>query len=258
MKKKKLFLIILLIAVAFMAYAAVLPKIFKFDKKNALNEWQEKIFKNRVLYTVEPGKGTGQLLAKSNNASSGLYYKIRFDPKRYPMISWKWKVIKFPEKTASQKNALGAREESVWDKILTALHLKPKPEPEKAQKPENGKNTREGWLEKDDYAARVYIIFPSWFFPNTKCIEYIWSEDLPAGKIITSPYFSNIKLIVVRSGKIDGDGWSFEERNIYDDYKRAFGTKPSSVGAIALMTDTDNTMSTAEALYADIKVGYQK
>lgn len=248
----------MLIAVAFIAYAAVLPKIFKFDKKNALNEWQEKIFKNRVLYTVEPDKGTGQLLAKSNNASSGLYYKIRFDPKRYPMISWKWKVIKFPEKTVSQKNALGVREESVWGKILTALHLKPKPEPEKAQKPENGKSAKEGWLEKDDYAARVYIIFPSWFFPNTKCIEYIWSEDLPAGEIITSPYFSNIKLIVVRSGKNNNDEWVPEERNIYEDYRRAFGVNPSVVGAIALMTDTDNTMSSAEALYTDIKVGYQK
>jgi len=91
-----------------------------------------------------------------------------------------------------------------------------------------------------------------------KSIEYVWSDDLPKGTIITSPYFANIKLIVVESGKKNNDEWVFEERNIYDDYKRAFGTSPSGVGAIALMTDTDNTLSTAEALYTDIKVGYKK
>jgi hypothetical protein len=48
------------------------------------------------------------------------------------------------------------------------------------------------------------------------------------------------------------------ERNIYEDYKRAFGKNPGWIGAIALMTDTDNTLSTAEALYTDIKVGYKK
>jgi len=255
MKKKKIFLIILFITASLIAYSATLPKIFKFNKKTALNEWQEKIFKNRVLYTVLPEKDGGQLLAKSTNASSGLYYKIRFDPKRYPMISWKWKVIKFPQKTASQGSTPKTRIENFWDKILVALRIKPKVEPEKPQTPQTNKD---GWLERDDYAARVYVIFPSWFFPNTKCIEYIWSEDMPEGQIITSPYFANIRLVVVRSGKNNNNEWAFEERNIYEDYRRAFGVNPSAVGAIALMTDTDNTMSSAEALYADIKVGYQK
>jgi hypothetical protein len=50
----------------------------------------------------------------------------------------------------------------------------------------------------------------------------------------------------------------YEERNIYEDYKKAFGRKPGAVGAIALMTDTDNTLSVAEAFYKDIKVGYKK
>ncbi len=256
MRKKKIFLTILfLIAIGFIVFAATLPKIFKFDKENALQEWQEKIFKNRVSYTVELTKNGGQLLAKSNNASSGLYYKIRFDPKRYPMMSWKWKVIKFPEKKASGGGAVKIGQETLWDKILFALQLKPKIEPIKVQRPVN--TSKEGWLEKDDYAARVYVIFPSWFFPHTKCIEYIWSEDLPQGQIITSPYFANIKLIVARSGKNKNDEWAFEERNIYEDYRRAFGTNPPAVGAIALMTNTDNTMSSAEALYTDIKVGYK-
>ena len=137
------------------------------------------------------------------------------------MISWKWKIIKFPDKkTRSAKE--------------------------------------DGWVEKDDYAARVYVIFPSWIFTNTRCIEYIWSETMPVGKIITSPYLKNIKLIVVESGRQNLGQWVFEERNIYEDYKQAFGRGPGAVGAIAVMTDTDNTLSTAEAQYTRIKVGYKE
>ncbi|MFA5271452.1 MAG: DUF3047 domain-containing protein [Candidatus Omnitrophota bacterium] len=256
MKNKKLFLIIFFITITLFAYAYTLPKVFKFDKKNALNEWQEKIFKNRVLYIVEPEKNGGQLLAKSKNACSGLFYKIRFDSKRYPMISWKWRVIKFPEKDSPRGAYAWAREESLWDKVLVALRIKP-PLKKPMVLPETANSAKGGWLERDDYAARVYVIFPSWFFPNTKCIEYVWSENLPKGQIMTSPYFANIKLIVVESGKKNTDEWAYVERNIYNDYRSAFGRSPSIVGAIALMTDTDNTMSTAEALYADIKVGYK-
>lgn len=204
------------------AYTFNLPKLFSFNIKNALNEWQEKVFKNRVLYIVEPKREGGRLLAKSEKACSGLIYKIKFDPQKYPMISWKWKVTEFPKKNSNR---------NIKDKG--------------------------GWLEQDDYAARVYVIFPSWIFVNIKCIEYVWDENLPEGKILTSPYFKNIKLIVAESGRQNLDQWASEERNIYEDYKRAFGRKPGYAGAIALMTDSDNTLSTAESSYADIKVGYK-
>ena len=261
MKSKKLFLIIISLAAAigFIAYAYNLPKLFKFDKKNALSEWQEKIFRNRVLYIVEPQTDGGQLVAKSKNACSGLLYKIRFDSKKYPMISWKWRVVKFPERNSYASALLPKKKVNLWEKFLSAIGIEPPSKKPKSTKPFIAeKDAKGGWLEKDDYAARIYIIFPSWIFSNIKTIEYVWSEDLPEGTIMTSPYFANIKLIVVESGKKGNDEWAHEERNIYEDYKRAFGKAPGGVGAIAIMTDTDNTLSTAEALYADIKVGYEK
>ena len=211
----------LIIIFIHLAYTYDLPKLFRFNKKEALEEWEEKIFKNKVLYSVEPKKEGGYLSAKSDKACSGLIYRIKFYPKENPLISWSWKVIKFPEKKPAQDRDKG------------------------------------GWIEKDDYAARVYAIFPSWYFMNIRSLEYIWDENLPEGTIITSPYFSNIKLIVTESGRSNIGQWVFEERDIYQDYKRAFGSAPSGyVGAIALMTDTDNTLSTAEATYKDIKMGY--
>ncbi|MCQ9204855.1 MAG: DUF3047 domain-containing protein [Omnitrophica bacterium] len=222
MKKNKLSIVFLVIVFSFTCYSYTygLPKWFPFNNDNALNEWQEKIFKNRVLYIVKTEEKGGYLSAKSEQACSSLLYRIKFHPKKFPMISWQWKVSKFPEK-GTNKVAKG------------------------------------GWLEKDDYAARVYVIFPSWIFFKIKCIEYIWDETLPEGTIITSPYSRNIKLIVAESGIKNKNKWVKEERNIYQDYLKAFGRRPGWVGAIALMTDTDNTLSTAEAQYTNIKVRYK-
>jgi hypothetical protein len=258
-KRKNIFIIIFITILAATAYASVLPKLFKFDRKDALREWQEKIFKNRVSYIVQPLPSGGQLVAKSTNACSGLIYKIRFDPRKYPMISWKWKVIKFPEVNNSVSVKPAAKRNNFWDRVFDIFGLQPsRKQPKPVISPTTAPDTKSGWLEKDDYAARIYVIFPSWIFSNIKSIEYVWSEDMKPGTIMTSPYFANIKLIVLESGKKDNDEWAYEERNIYEDYKRAFGSDPAYVGAIALMTNTDNTLSTAEALYTDIKVGYQK
>jgi hypothetical protein len=227
MSKKRLnvYFFIIFIALSMAAYASAdrLPRKFPFREKNALSEWQEKIFRGRVLYSIKTDRSDNYLKAYSENAASGIFYEIKFDPKEFPMISWQWKVLKFPARTG-------------------------------ASEAENG---NEQWVEKDDYAARLYVIFPRLSFNLTKCLEYVWDKDVPAGTIITSPYSNNIKLIVVESGKKNLGKWVYEERNIHEDYKKAFGREPGNVGAIAIMTDTDNTQSTAEAHYKQLKVGYK-
>ena len=47
--------------------------------------------------------------------------------------------------------------------------------------------------------------------------------------------------------------WVTEQRNVVEDFKKAFGKEPPNIGAIAIMTDTDNTGETAEACYGTIK-----
>lgn len=224
-KRKFVYVAILTVSILFICYAHALdlPKWFLFNKENALKEWQEKVFKNKVMYTVQSEEEA--LLAKSEKGCSGLFYRISFNPKEFPMISWQWQVVKFPEKAADETGPF---------------------------------DEKTGWIERDDYAARVYVIFPSLNFSKTRCIEYIWDENLPEGTVMTSPYFGNIKLIVAESGTGNMEKWVLEEYNIYEDYIKVFGEAPRrNVGAIALMTDTDNTLSTAEALYKNIKVGYK-
>jgi len=46
--------------------------------------------------------------------------------------------------------------------------------------------------------------------------------------------------------------WVTEERNLYEDYKKAFGLEPPMISGVAIMTDTDNTGDSATAFYGDI------
>jgi len=104
----------------------------------------------------------------------------------------------------------------------------------------------------DDYAARVYVIFPHWFFAKTRTLNYIWANRLPAGEFLDNAYTGNAVMIAVRSGPGQAGQWVSERRDIVADFRRAFGEDPPRVGAIAVMTDTDNTGAAATGWFDDL------
>ena len=242
-RKKILFIIILIVAFAVVTIipamlfndykakskASKIEKIrnlrgiawFKLDNKKDLKDWKEKVFKGKASYSIKSDGQDSYLSAYSENAASGLIYWLRLNLKKSPMIAWKCKVIKFPE-----------RKEGISQKA--------------------------GWIEEDDYAVRFYVIFPKFPFYRLQCLEYVWDQKLPKDTILTNPNFKNLKTIVVESGAENMGEWVQIERNVYQDFKKAFGREPAKAGAIAIMTDSDNTQSSAEAQYKDIEVGYEK
>ena len=106
----------------------------------------------------------------------------------------------------------------------------------------------------DDYAARIYVIFPHWFFPKTRTLNYIWANHLPQNEILPNAYTGNAMMLAASSGPDEAGTWVKVRRNIVEDYRRAFGEDPPEVGAIAIMTDTDNTGETVLAWYDDILI----
>ena len=54
--------------------------------------WTGKSFKGTTEYTWMKENGKPYVKATSNNAASGLIYKIEYDPQKYPYITWNWKV----------------------------------------------------------------------------------------------------------------------------------------------------------------------
>jgi Protein of unknown function (DUF3047) len=103
-----------------------------------------------------------------------------------------------------------------------------------------------------DFAARVYVVFPRTFFWQTRAINYVWASKMPQNSSTPSPYTSNAMIIAVESGDGKTGSWVTEERNIYEDYKRLFGKEPPRLGAVAVMTDTDDTSDEVTAWYGDI------
>lgn len=116
--------------------------------------------------------------------------------------------------------------------------------------PNGNERTKKG----DDYAARVYVVFPGRFFWQTKAINYIWANRLPKGESIPNAFTGNAIMVAVESGLEKRGVWVTEERDVLADYRRLFAEEPREIGAIAIMTDTDNTDGEATAWYGDISI----
>lgn len=106
----------------------------------------------------------------------------------------------------------------------------------------------------DDYAARLYVVFPGRFFWQTKAINYIWANKLAKGETIPNAFTASAMMVAVESGPALTGRWLEEERDILADYRRLFGAEPPTAGAVAMMTDTDNTGGKAVAWYGEITI----
>lgn len=175
-------------------------------------KWTEKSFAGHTEYRVVRDEGRLCLRARSRASASALYYEIRFDPRRYPVIEWWWKI----ESILERGDAL----------------------------------TRAG----DDYPARLYVVFSSRWFWKTRAVNYIWANKIPRGTAVPNPFTPNSVMIAVQSGPRNAGQWRRERRNVLQDYRRYFGEDPPLAGAVALMTDTDNTGSAATAYYGPIQL----
>jgi hypothetical protein len=168
--------------------------------------------------------------ATSEASASGLTKEVKIDPKAFPIVHWRWKV----------ENLL--------------------------------KNSDVNRKDGDDYPARLYITFeydPEKVSFGKKlkfkagqvlfgdipiaALNYIWETKTPIGTFVDNAYTDFAKMIVVESGSQKVGLWVEEARNIYEDYKKAFGEEPPMINGVAIMSDTDNTKERATAYYGDIR-----
>lgn len=106
----------------------------------------------------------------------------------------------------------------------------------------------------DDYAARLYVVFPGRFFWQTRALNYIWANKLARGKSLPNAYTANAQMLAVESGNEKAGQWLSEQRDLLADYRALFGEDPRVAAAIAIMTDTDNTGGSANAWYGEISL----
>src|SRR5262245_18712666 len=104
----------------------------------------------------------------------------------------------------------------------------------------------------NDSAVSVYAVFPHTKF-TVKTVKYIWSAVVPVGTHLTSSK-GLTQARVLRSGTSGAGQWTDERANVAEDYRKYFGTndvpKPSG---IAVLTDSDDTKSSAQGDYANFR-----
>jgi hypothetical protein len=115
----------------------------------------------------------------------------------------------------------------------------------------NNEKTKSG----DDFAARIYVVAQDgWTFLSTKAISYVWSSQAHANDIWPNPFTKSSAMMLAVRGSADGSGWVTEKRNIKADLQKLFGKEIRYINAIAIMTDTDNSKSSATSYYSNIRL----
>lgn len=114
------------------------------------------------------------------------------------------------------------------------------------------KDSDERRTSRNDSAVSVYAVFPT-SSVSVRSVKYVWSRVVPAGTHLVSSG-GNTQVRVLRHSAQAGQ-WVDEQVNVREDYQKYFGggevPKP---GGIAVLTDSDDTKSSAQGDYANFRV----
>jgi hypothetical protein len=105
----------------------------------------------------------------------------------------------------------------------------------------------------NDSVLAVYLLVPHSRIRGPKAVKYVWSERVPAGtRLESNGGLTQVK--VVQSGTEARGRWVDERVNARDDYLALHGTDavPEPAG-VAVLTDSDDTDSTAQGDYANLR-----
>ncbi|MGY8525775.1 DUF3047 domain-containing protein [Paracidovorax citrulli] len=223
-------------ATAAPAASPVLPAFSVSNEKQPLPEgWQRWLInpsKTETDYALDRVDDRTVLRARADSSASGLFVPLGNPGEgRVPgKLRWSWKTAGI---VADADNSRGASEDAplrifaAFDGDKSALPL------------------------KDQLMDEMARLISGREMPYST-LMYIWGRERPEGTVIPNPHTDRVRMIVVDSGTGNANRWRCHERDLREDYRRAFGREPGKLLAIGLMTDTDNTRSQVEAWYGDI------
>ena len=186
--------------------------------------------KNPTAYGLQQRDGRSAVYAKAESAVSMLRQPLRVEPQNLGVVEFAWQV----------------------PALLDGADV--------------------GQRQSDDSPARLVLAFDgdrSTFSAKNAMLSelshaitgeplpyatlmYIWCNTRPVGTVVHNPRTDRIRKLVVASGPQQLNQWLHFRRDIRADFELAFGEAPGALLGIAVMTDSDNTQSTAQAWYGDI------
>jgi hypothetical protein len=90
--------------------------------------------------------------------------------------------------------------------------------------------------------------------PPYATLMYVWDNRAEPETVLPGARSDRVRKIVVERDHANLRRWMTYRRPLMADFQRAFGEPPGRLIGIALLTDTDNTGSKAEACYGDVLV----
>ncbi len=224
-------------SLAVQAQSQSLIEVGKFSAATAGQKfpdgWKPLTFKKiekHTNYTLVKDDGTVVVKAVAEASASGLVREIKINLKEYPIVQWRWKVMNTLKK--------GDVRRKEGDDYPARIYITFQYDPSKLS-----------FFEKGKYEA-VRFLYGE--YPPLAAINYIWESKAPVGTMVPNPFTDRVMMFVVETGSAKLDQWVNEERNVYEDYKKAFKEEPPIISGVAIMTDTDNTGESATAYYGDI------
>jgi hypothetical protein len=85
-------------------------------------------------------------------------------------------------------------------------------------------------------------------------LMYVWCNQREPGSVIRNPRTDRIRKLVLESGPGKLNQWLEYERDVRADFRRVFGEEPGALVGVAIMTDSDNTRSSAQAWYGPLEL----
>ena len=160
---------------------------------------------------------------------------VKWNLEEYPILRWRWRPRLFPQ---------GSNEHTGKDDSALGVYIGFCP-PEDLDLCER---SLKGKLSLADRIAVPRLLLTK----GVGSLKYIWSEQLPKGF-----EFERRKAVKVLESGAPGtrDQWVEERVDIASDYQRRFGVhKLLNPIGISILTDADDTQTSAEGDYADFRV----
>lgn len=181
-------------------------------------------------YARQDGRDT--LSASAVSSASMLRRKLRLEPAELGNIRFSWKV---PELSAQADMASRDADDSPVRVILAF------------------EGDRSRLSAKNSMLSELALALTGEEMPYAT-LMYVWCNKREPGTVISSPRTDRVRTLVMESGSRNLGQWLDYERNIRANFERTFGEAPGALVGLAIMTDSDNTRTSARAWYGPVQL----
>lgn len=224
---------VILLSLGLVACASVEPT----SSPTATGPWQswrtfELPGKRSTNYQTHSDAGRSVVLAKADRSASMFRRQVRLDPSQLSRVQFSWRVSDLiANADLSDADASDSPVRLVF--AFDGDHARLSP--------------RNRMLFD---LAQVLTGEP----PPYATLMYVWDNRAGAESVILGPRTDRVRKIVIESGAARVGQWLHYERDLRADFRRAFGEDPGALIGVALMTDADNTASSASGQYGEVRL----